>query len=90
MFRENMFRANTFRANTFRENMFREDMHPPRTNPRPINIEIDYSCELSHANGSSIIKEKSEKSKKSDARGSSARQGDHRSGALQRVGQVNR
>ena len=64
--------------------MFRENMHPPRTNPQPINIEIDYSCELSHANGSSMIKEKSEKSKKSDARGSStiARQGDHRFGAL--------
>ena len=52
----------------FRENMFRENMHPPRTNPRPIIIEIEYSCELSHANGSSMNKEKSEKSEKSRVR----------------------
>ena len=28
------------------KNMLRENMHPPRTNPQPINIEIEYSCEL--------------------------------------------
>ena len=64
MFREDMFRENMFRENMTRENMFRENMHPPRTNPRPINIEVEYSCALSHANGSSMKKEKSEKSKK--------------------------
>ena len=35
----------------FRENMFRENMHPPRKNPRPISIEVECSCELSHAMG---------------------------------------
>jgi len=64
MFRENMFREDMFREDMFRENMFRENMHPPRTNPRPINIEIEYSCELSHSNGSSMKKEKSEKIEK--------------------------
>jgi hypothetical protein len=49
MFRENMFREDMFRENMFRRNMFRENMHPPRTNPRPINIEVEYSCELSRA-----------------------------------------
>ena len=82
MFRENMLRENMFRENMFRENMFRENMHPPRTNPRPINIEVEYSCELSHANGSSMKKEKSEKSKKSNVRGSNAGQGDRWPGAL--------
>ena len=38
-------------------------MHPPRTNARSINIEIEYSCELSHANGRSMKGENSEKSK---------------------------
>ena len=35
----------------FRENTFRENVHPPRTNPRPVNIEVECSCELSHAKG---------------------------------------
>ena len=49
------------KENMFWENMFREirkyvsrKMHPPQTNPRPINIEIEYSCELSHANADSM------------------------------------
>ena len=48
--------------------MFRENMHPSRANARPINIEVECSCELSHANVSSMKKEKSEKSKKSNVR----------------------
>ena len=82
MFRENMFRENMFRENMFRENMFRENMHPPRTNPRPINIEVEYSCALSHANGSSMKTEKSEKSKKFIIRVSNGRRHHWKPGAL--------
>ena len=62
--------------------MFRENMHPPQTNVRSKNIEIEYSCQLSHANGSFINKEKSVNSKKTIVQVSNEKRHDCQPGAL--------